>query len=125
MSWEQKYIGQPWTKEHDCVWHVKSIYQKELGVHIPNVAGMGVRQRATTLLEEKEAKYIKVKTPVEFDLILLKFTGGSQEIHIGIYSEEDGGGVIHAVESSGVVFRSLTDMQCAGWEIVTKLRYTA
>ncbi len=40
--WEYLYIGSQWTKEHDCVWHVREILRREAKIDLPNVSGFTV-----------------------------------------------------------------------------------
>ena len=123
--WESKYIGGEYTQAHDCVWWVRKIHAEQTGFELPNVAGLSETKRAKSLLGVAKERFAEVNSLCALqplDIIIMRWVGGDDEIHLGIYSGAEGGGVVHAVDKSGVIFRSMTDMRQNGWEIVRGLR---
>lgn len=46
---------------------------------------------------------------------LVELSHGMQSHHIGVYLDVDGGGLLHALKGSGVVFDSIPALKASGW----------
>jgi hypothetical protein len=44
-------------------------------------------------------------------------------VHVGVWVDVDGGGVLHCVQGHGVIFQSLSDLQQSGWNIHAYYRF--
>jgi hypothetical protein len=56
-----------------------------------------------------------VNHPEEGDAVLMRQS--RYPVHIGVWLDIDGGGVIHAVRHAGVVFQTLAGLDAHGWRI--------
>jgi hypothetical protein len=62
-----------------------------------------------------------VETPKEGDVALLRQS--RHPIHVGVWLDVDGGGILHAVQGAGVVFQSLNNLNMTGWKIENYYRH--
>lgn len=53
--------------------------------------------------------------PNEGDVVLLRQS--RHPIHVGIWLKNDGGGVLHCIKDTGVVFQNLPSLMISGWKI--------
>jgi hypothetical protein len=56
-----------------------------------------------------------VQQPEEGDAVLMRQS--RYPVHIGVWLDIDGGGVLHAVRHAGVVFQTLAALDAHGWRI--------
>jgi hypothetical protein len=56
-----------------------------------------------------------VSQPEEGDAVLMRQS--RYPVHIGVWLDIDGGGVLHAVRHAGVVFQNLAALDAHGWRI--------
>ena len=56
-----------------------------------------------------------VPQPEEGDAVLMRQS--RYPVHIGVWLDIDGGGVLHAVRHAGVVFQTLAALDAHGWRI--------
>ena len=108
------YIGKKWGEgaagpdEYDCHYLVLEIQDKFYDKILPSV-----QVNAASLLDvvKKITKdkvweqFIKLNNPE--DGCIVKLFTASNPNHIGVYIDIDGGGVIHALRGSGVIFDSV------------------
>ena len=115
--WASLYIGRPWILgESDC-WHTFCAIQREqYGREVVDVdvditdASSVVR----SFTRRDEHGWAEVDGPPEDGDAVLMGTG-SHPRHIGVYIGVDGGGVLHAVEHSGVIYTPLERLAASGW----------
>jgi len=123
MSWEERHIGKRWTKQVDCYERAKLIIKEELGIDMPTVSGLSKFGRAKCLLRFEQQHCNKVSDFKPLDLVLMRLVGSEiEEHHIGVWSDVDGGGVVHSMENSSTIFQSLTGLKATGWVIARVIR---
>lgn len=120
-----KYIGQPYRAGlFNCWDFVRQVYGNEYGIilnHIP-VDETNLKQLMTTVKTTSEHKnWRPVKQIQEGDLLLMRQS--KHPIHVGIWVNIDGGGVLHCIKDSGVVFQTKQSLQLSGWKIEKGYRY--
>ena len=104
--WASLYIGRPWILgESDC-WHTFCAIQREqYGREVVDV-DVDITDAASVVRSFAGRDghwWAQVDGPPEDGDAVLMGTGGHPR-HIGVYIDVDGGGVLHAVEHSGVVY---------------------
>jgi hypothetical protein len=62
-----------------------------------------------------------VSQPEEGDAVLMRQS--RYPVHIGVWLNIDGGGVLHAVRHAGVVFQTLAALDAHGWRIEGYYRF--
>ena len=123
----EKYIGQPYRAGFFNCWDfVRQVYKNEYGIslnHIP-VDETNLKQLMTTVKTTSEHKnWRSVKQVEEGDLLLMRQS--KHPIHVGVWVNIDGGGVLHCIKNSGVVFQNKQSLQLSGWKIEKVYRYAA
>jgi len=67
-------------------------------------------------------RWAKVESPAEGDCVLLRRS--RHPIHVGIWLDVDGGGVLHCAEGAGVVFQRSDALALNGWAIEGFYRFS-
>lgn len=127
------YIGLPWIKDavgpdaFNCWTFVQFIEREHFGRELPDWLTdadkiMDVARSINEGLNGDTAKgWDAVECPAHGDVVLMAHS--SFPSHIGVWLDIDGGGCIHCVRGSGVVFSSLTNLQLSGWGHLRYYRY--
>lgn len=115
MSWARKYIG---TIPENCWLFVREIYKTECGFELPPFAHIMVGDIAkivkTMELESVSPNWIKKEKPFEFSVVAMS---KSEAIHhVGVFTEEDGGKIVHAYEGTAVVANDLLQLRRTGFK---------
>lgn len=122
--WATQYIGRPWVAgEHDCWGFARSVWREQYGWDVPIVDVDSLNLRASIHAFERHPErrhWLGVGLYIEGDAILMG--QGQRPIHIGVWCDVDGGGVLHAVRGAGVVFQSRQALAAAGWNILAGYR---
>lgn len=118
--WAANYIGDPWVSgEHDCWGFVRRVYREQFGISVPVIDVDALDLRANVRAFERDperAHWIGVALYADGDAVLMSHN--HQAHHVGLWCDVDGGGMLHAVEGSGVIFSSRQALALAGWNIV-------
>lgn len=119
-----KYIGCPWVAgaqgpdNFDCWGFVRFVLLYEYGHNVPpvNVNPDNLRNvlhafRADLAFQS----FIEVNKPQDGDVVLMKQS--KNPVHAGLWLDIDGGGVLHCVRESGVVFQNVLSLNLTGWHL--------
>jgi cell wall-associated NlpC family hydrolase len=122
MSWAIEYIGKEWVSgdagpdSFDCwglVRHVqKNIYNRD----VPEISvdAMNIRAVVAAFNNHPERQnWEEVKEPKDGDCLLM--SSGKEPTHVGIWIDIDGGGVLHAIQGTGVVFSKNANLKLLGY----------
>jgi len=124
MHWAEELIGRPYRAggqgpdAFDCWGLVRSVMAHRFGRALPAIPvnALDVRAVLTAFRDHCERRnWDLVAMPVEGDCVLMRQS--RHPVHVGVWLNVDGGGVLHAVSSSGVVFQRVRDLPGAGWRI--------
>lgn len=128
--WAADYIGKPWVvasdgpDSYDC-WGLVVAVQRRLYGHdlsIIPVAENDMKTLIRTMRDHPERQnWHSVTVPHEGDVALLRQS--RHPIHVGVWLDVDGGGILHAVQGAGVVFQSLNNLAMTGWKIENYYRH--
>lgn len=109
MSEFERYLGIPWgvggqgPDAYDCVGFTRMVQHKHFGIEMPLVVIPDyddVRGLVGLLNSHGErAQWLKVDAPSHGDIVLVR-----APMHIGVWIDTDGGGVLHCLRGNGVVF---------------------
>lgn len=120
------YIGAEWSPDgfgpdkFSC-WGLLAVVQAEqFGQKVPDVP-LGDVEACKALYKRsmENNEWRIVKTPVHGDAVLLR---GGDHPHVGLWLENDGGGVLHSLEGHGVVFTRKSMLRNIGMNRLTFYR---
>lgn len=125
--WAHEYIGQPWIAgEHDCWAFFRKVQAAHFGRAVPvinvNADDILACVRAFTGHDERN-QWHETETPTEGDAVLM--SQHLQPTHVGVWIDVDGGGVLHCIKGSGVVFSSPQNLLQLGYNLLAAYRYKA
>lgn len=125
MHWSERYLFRRWhATDYNC-WHFFSeIYAKEIGLSLPvyELSGKETLAVARKISDERASNlWEPVGEPSEFDAVLMG--KGSTPTHIGIWTESDGGKIIHCNESQDVNAMTLQKAASEGYKFLQFYRH--
>lgn len=120
--WAAELIGKPWKAfeagpdAYDCYGVLRRVYQDRLGITLPPYGydpkdgrnTSRVIYDAISILDSCGGYWLPVEKPKEYDALGM---GQSLFTHVGIYTESDGGFIIHAVDGANVVAERLSRLK--------------
>ena len=118
--WAIEYLGKPYIKgESDC-WTVfcdiqNKIYNRDLElVDFGNIGELAARKQF--LKHPLRQRFQKINIPVEGCAVFL--SKGNYTSHIGTYLKSGEGKVLHAIEHSGTIIQTISELEVHNWHIV-------
>lgn len=128
--WAIEYIGKPWVvasdgpDAYDCWGLVVEIHRRFYGrtLEIIPVEENNLKALIRTIDAHPERqRWETVNKPKEGDIALMRQS--RHPIHVGIWLDVDGGGILHCIQGAGVVFQNLLSLSSTGWKIENYYRY--
>lgn len=122
MHFANKYIGCPWVAgaqgpdSFDCWGFVRYVLKHEYGNNVPqvNVNAECLRDVLHAFRTDLAFQaFEEVFQPCDGDVVLMR--QAKNPVHAGLWLEIDGGGVLHCVRNSGVVFQNIRSLNASGW----------
>lgn len=123
-------IGLPWVagargpEAYDCWGLFLTVQRQQFGRDLPEIPVDALDLRAVlnafTAHPERQ-RWQSVSAAEEGDAVLMRQS--RYPVHIGVWLDIDGGGVLHAVRHAGVVFQSLAALDAHGWRIEGHYRF--
>ena len=122
--WASNYIGKPWKSScdgpdvFDCWGLVVDIYRRQYKKTLEIIPVQENNLKALILTIDKHPerhRWELVFIPQEGDVALLR--QNRYPIHVGLWVDVDGGGVLHCIQGAGVVFQSLQALELIGWKV--------
>jgi hypothetical protein len=117
-DWPMNYIG----KKFDDCWHlVRQVYGTELAVVLPDHARGLIKRDLADIVRRIHAgttggDWKKIKDPI--DLCIVALSRSTLIHHVGVWTECDGGKVVHAEVDYPAVAHSLMQLQRNGYQRV-------
>ena len=130
MHWAAAYIGLPWSAHgsgpdlFNCWEFVRAVQDRHFGRVLPDIANPeDTLAMGRTFRDHPERlRWVKSADPREGDCVLLRRS--RHPIHVGIWLEVDGGGVLHCSQESGVVFQRPDALRLNGWAVEGFYRFS-
>lgn len=128
--WETDYLGRPWQSgatgpdAFDCWGLVRRVQRDVYGRDLPAIGVDAVDLRAVVTAfasHPERAHWERVEAPAEGDCVLM--SRARDPSHVGLWLNCNGGGVLHALRGSGVVFSSLSALRRDRWARIEFYRY--
>lgn len=122
MHFANKYIGCPWVagaqgpNSFDCWGFVRYVLKHEYGYDVPqvNVNPECLRDVLHAFRTDLAFQaFVEVEKPQGVDVVLMR--QAKNPVHAGLWLDIDGGGVLHCVRESGVVFQNIRSLNLSGW----------
>ena len=129
--WAITYIGRPWhagargPQAYDCWGLFLAIQRVHFGRDLPEIPvdANDLRTVMSTFRDHPERqRWTTVTSPIEGDAVLLRQS--RHPVHVGVWLDVDGGGVLHAVKDAGVVFQKLPELLLHGWRVEGYYRHS-
>ena len=117
-----KYIGCLWVAgaqgpdSFDCWGFVRYVLKHEYGYDVPrvNVNPECLRDVLVAFRTDLAFQaFVEVPFPRVGDVVLMR--QAKNPVHCGLWLDIDGGGVLHCVRESGVVFQNIRSLNVSGW----------
>jgi hypothetical protein len=119
------YLGREYIpRVYDCWVLVCDVYREQYGLDLAaiQIDADNLRDVIRTFKTTDEfSNWDEVKEPIEGDVVLLKQS--RHPIHVGVWINCDGGGLLHCVKGNGVVFQSRNGLRDSGWKIESYWRF--
>lgn len=124
MHWAEELIGRPYRAggqgpdAFDCWGLVRWVMAHRFGFALPAIPVDASDVRAVLAAfrhDPERRRWSAISNPVEGDCTLLRRS--RHPAHVGVWLTADGGGVLHAVDGTGVVFQRPRDLLACGWRI--------
>lgn len=137
--WAASYVGLPWKadgegpppgaagRDPDKTWSfhcwafVRFVQRRHFGRELPEIPNpQDLLAMARAFRDHPERRrWTPVETPAEGDCALMR--QARYPIHVGVWVEAEplsrGGGVLHCIRGSGVVFQRLDALVLHGWRV--------
>lgn len=125
MIFACKYIGMPYHSiDFNCWGLVKHFYKTEYGIDLPLIIpeDQNIKSTINAINQSSEREnWNKAIYPQCGDVVLLRQS--KQPVHVGVWLGNDGGGVLHCLKETGVIFQSLQNLLFMGWKVEGFYRY--
>lgn len=124
MHWAEDLIGRPWqaggrgAQAFDCWGLVRFCWRERFGIVVPEIPIDAEDLRAVLAGfrgHPERRRWCPVNDPREGDAVLMRQS--RHPIHVGLWLDVDGGGVLHAARGIGVAFQKPLDLLAQGWRI--------
>ena len=119
MSFAQ-YIGTPWEAgaqgpdSFDCMAFFRHVQERHFGVHMPEIIAPDYEKPEVLVAlfahHKERQRWTKVGAPKHGCAVLVH-----RPMHIGVWLDIDGGGVLHCVRGVGVVFTGDSSWPVSGF----------
>lgn len=123
-------IGLPWVagargpQAYDCWGLFLAVQREHFHRELPEIPVDAQDLRAVldafTTHPERQ-RWLGVCLPESGDAVLMRQS--RYPVHIGVWLDIDGGGVLHAVRHAGVVFQTLAALDIHGWRVEGVYRF--
>lgn len=123
-----RYLGRPWSPEHDCADLVVDVAREQLGVQVA-LPGRAASQRGRDAQVQAlaGALCVPVDRPAEGDVVLMRVVGRRRDVghHVGVWCQPAGHGphVLHCAAGAGTCLHAVADLAERGYEVTGVYRW--
>ena len=124
QHWANQYIGLPWLAgargpdAYDCWGLFLAVQRCHFARDLPEIPVNADELRLVLSAfrdHPERQRWQKVECVKTGDAVLLRQS--RHPVHVGVWLDVDGGGVLHAVKDAGVVYQKLPELLLHGWRI--------
>ena len=119
--WASQYIGLPWVAgSSDCWSFARSVWREHFGWDVATVDVDAASRLQSLKAFDAHPEYEHwqmVEQPQKGDACLMGKS--DRPSHIGVYLAADGGGVLHSLETAGVVFTPVAALPSVGLRVLS------
>lgn len=129
--WARQYLGRPWVAGgrgpdvFDCWGLLRWVYLRHVGVALPAFPGLDVddARAMARMIEDAMARgpWEELMVPEEYCGVAM--AAGRRPHHVGVYTEADGGLIIHAANKRGVIATAPARLLTVGISSARYYRY--
>ena len=121
--WAASYVGLPWKADGEgpdsfhCWAFVRWVQRRHFGRELPDIPNPRDLLAMAHMFRDhpERRRWALAEKPAEGDCALMR--QARYPIHVGVWIAVDGGGVLHCVQGSGVVFQRLDALAMHGWRV--------
>ena len=118
MSWAADYIGLPWRAgaqgpdAYNCWGFFRHVQAAHFGVDVPPILVADEEGAIVDLFTNhpERQSWAPVDVPRHGDAVMVR-----RPLHVGVWLDDDGGGVLHCVKGIGVVFTRVSSWPFSGF----------
>lgn len=114
------YIGTPWTAgaqgpdSYDCMGFFRRLQSEHFGIDVPMIVAPDYDDSACLVqlfgTHTERKRWPRIGRPEHGCAVIIR-----NPLHIGTWLDIDGGGVLHSVRGSGVIFTHDAAWTCSGF----------
>ncbi|MCP4355803.1 MAG: hypothetical protein GY793_09290, partial [Proteobacteria bacterium] len=116
--WVKDYIGKPYIKGKQDCWTVFCDIQNKIfnkNIELIDFGQIGVfSTRKEFLKHPLRQRFQKLIVPIDGCAVFL--SKGQYTSHIGVYLNSGEGKVLHAIEHSGTIIQTISELEVHGWK---------
>lgn len=125
MHWAMQYLGQPWVSgTNDCFAFFRRVQRVHFARDVPfyNVDADDLRDTLRAFdVNPERGNWVETQVPEDGDAVLM--SQNRRPSHVGLWLDLNGGGVLHCVKGSGVIFSRRDHLQQMGYSVLGFYRY--
>lgn len=116
----EKYIGLPWEAgaqgptSYDCMSFFRQVQAECFGIEVPSIIATNYDDPIALVHlfgdHPERKRWTKLAAPVHGCAVIIR-----RPMHIGVWLDIDGGGVLHCVRGAGVVFTADSSWSVSGF----------
>ena len=118
IHWSAAWLGQAWhPTENDCWMFARRVWAQQFGWQVPAVGVEALDLRAVLAAcaqHPERAAWQPVTTPEEGDAVLIG--KGRIASHVGVWTNANGGAVLHCQRGAGSVLQCPAALAMLGWK---------
>lgn len=124
-NWAAKYIGRPWVNgKFDCWGLVQEVYKDELGIVLSPIITDAKSIKNVYSEFSRNSNYSQLQEVSKLqDMSIVVLSQGKYPSHVGLWTDVDGGGIIHNLQDVGVIFQKITELKISGWQVLSIWEY--
>ena len=118
--WPLKYIGDPWVcGEHDCWAFARRVWREEFGMDVETI-DIDAASALAVMREMRDGDHLKKWAAIDYPEEGCGVLMGKSDrpSHVGVWSEIDGGKILHSVQGVGVIFTGLESLELMGYRVL-------
>ena len=120
--WATDLIGRPWSIDWHCWNLVQDVYRERFQIDLPNYPRVNPLKHRELMLQvgalgtDQLPEWIELKEPEE--LCVVAIGRSNVTTHVGLWTEANGGGVVHVQAQSNCTCDSIQRLRRSCWQTI-------